>query len=442
MKTDIPRLKLTVFAVAALAAVGLFLYLNVTFGGPTLLPTESSNYELRASFPDSQNIVKQSLVMYRGFQIGEVDGVQIVRGRALVTFTIDGRYAPLPAGTIAQIDHRTFLQEAFVNILPGRVGGATITSGRTVRAIPTVEPDDALQVFDPQTRRLLDQGTSALARGLRSHAAVQQIGGTISGLDGVLVGLRQVFGALQGQEPQISALVDNGATVLGAVATEQQQLVQLIGSGRVVAQTFAAEHAAFGSGLDQLAGLLSDARATLPRLTPLFAGAAPVLVRAAATAGELTPAVNALGPTVAAARSTSLALEPSARAAVPALQQTLAVARALRPTALQFVPAIANLVPLMSYISGHISGFESLIGNLAAAVDRGDSRGPWLQGFLDLVTGSVTGGNAGCRSTIGLCANPYPKPGDAANPQSYAPGDYPRLVPYFPASSSTNGSRS
>ena len=433
MRTAIPRARLTVFALAAAAAVGLFLYLNVTFGGPTLLPGGGTPYELQATFPDSQNIVKQSLVMYRGFQIGNVDDVEIVHGRARVTFTIDAQYRPLPQGTIAQIDHRTFLQEAFVNVFPGKVGGPMLRSGSAVKSIPTVEPDDALQVFDPQTRRLLDQGTSALARGLRAPNAADEIGGTISGLDGVLVGLRGVFGALHGQESSLTSLVDDSATVLGAIATEQRQLAELVGSGRVVAQTFAAEHTAFGAGLDQLDGLLGEARAVLPRLRPLLAVATPVLTRTAATAAVLTPAVAALGPAVTDAGETGLALDPSARAAVPALIQTLAAARALSPTARRLVPAIANLVPLMGYIAQHISGFESLIGNLAATVDHGDSRGPWLQGFLDLTTGGVIGGNGPCRSTIGLCVNPYPRPGDAANPQPFASGDFPRLKPYFPS---------
>src|ERR1700722_2865272 len=155
MRTQIPRLRLTAFVVASLAAVGLFLFLNSTFGGPTLVPTGGTPYELRASFPDSQNLVRNSLVMYRGFKVGLVDSVSIVHARAQVTFTIFPQYAPLPAGTIAQVDHRTFLQEAFVNVYPGPMRGARLRSGSFVGSIPTVEPDDALQVFDPETRHLL-----------------------------------------------------------------------------------------------------------------------------------------------------------------------------------------------------------------------------------------------------------------------------------------------
>ncbi|HWF55860.1 MAG TPA: MlaD family protein [Solirubrobacteraceae bacterium] len=433
MRTDIPRVRLTVFAVAALLAVGLFLYLNSTFGGPTLLPGGGAQYELRASFPDSQNIVTKSLVMYRGFQIGTVTSVSIVHAQAQVTFTVSGKYTPLPQGTIAQIDHRTFLQEAFVNILvPARVRAVPgIRSGSVVRSIPTVEPDDALQVFDPETRRLLDEGTSSLARGLSASGAAHEVSGTLSGLDGVLTGIHGVTGALQGQEGEISSLMSAGATVLDAVASQQRQLAGLIGSGRVVAQTFAAQNHALGSGLDQLNGLLSQAQTTLPRLRPLTTLATPVLRQAAAAATELRPGLSALAPVLAEVRTTSLALDPSARAAVPALTATLAAARALAPLAVTLTPAMANLVPLMGYIRSQLGGFESFIGNVAATVDHGDSAGPWLQGFLDVTTGGLIGGDAGCKSTIGLCVNPYPKPGDASDPQPFAPGSYPRLTPYF-----------
>lgn len=441
MRTDVPRGRLSAFLLAMVLAIGLFLYLNSTFGGPTLLPGGGAPYELRASFPDSQNIVTKSLVMYRGFQIGDVDAVSIVHARAEVTFTIFGKYAPLPQGTMAQIDHRTFLQEAFVNIFPpaGRSHG-TLRNGSLVPSIPTVEPDDALQVFDPETRRLLDQGTSALARGLRSPEAAQELSGTITGLDGVLAGIHGITGALHGQEADIASLMTSSATVLGAVAAQQQQLGTLIGSGRVVAQTFAAQNDAFASGVDQLNGLLQETQTVLPRLRPLAAQATPVLQQAASTARELRPGLASLAPVIADVRSTSLALDPSARAAVPALVATLSAARALTPLARELTPALADLVPLMGYMRSQLSGFESFIGNVAATVDHGDNLGPWLQGFVDVTTGGLIGGDAGCKSTLGLCVNPYPKPGDAYDPQPFQPGSYPQLKPYF--SPSGTGKRS
>jgi phospholipid/cholesterol/gamma-HCH transport system substrate-binding protein len=431
MRTEIPRTRLTVFLLAALAAVGLFLYLNSTFGGPTLIPGGSS-YELKTTFPDSQNLVRKSLVMYRGFQVGYVDDVQIVHARARVRFTIDSQYAPLPAGTIVQVDHRTFLQEPFVNVYPGPASGPKLRSGSTVSSIPTVEPDDALQVFDPATRRLLDQGTKSLARGLRAPNAGDEVNGTIAGLDQVLASIRALASTLHGQEQDISTLVSSSATVLEAIASQQSQLTQLIGSGRVVAQAFATQANAFGSGLDQLDALLSTVQKVLPDARPFLVRATPTLEHLASTATLLAPALVAIQPDVSAARQISVRLEPAARAAAPAFKAILADARWLRPLALGVHPTVENLVSLLAYIRSQLRGWEAMIANLADALNHGDSQGPWFQGFLDLTTGGLAGSVGPCSSALGLCSNPYPMPGDAANPQPYHAGEYPRLKPWFP----------
>jgi phospholipid/cholesterol/gamma-HCH transport system substrate-binding protein len=432
MKTQIPRARLTVFLLAAAAALGLFLYLNTTFGGPTLIPTGGSSYELKASFPDSQNLVRKSLVMYRGFQVGYVDDVKIVHARAQVTFTIDSPYQPLPAGTIVQVDHRTFLQEPFVNVYPGRMGAPKLASGSTVRSIPTVEPDDALQVFDPQTRRLLDQGTQSLARGLRAPNAGEEVNGTIGGLDQVLASIRRVSTTLHGQERDISTLVSSSATVLDAIASQQSQLTQLIGSGRTVAQTFAAQASAFGTGLDQLNGLLATAQRVLPDARPFLASATPALEHLARTASLLEPALASVRPAVRTARQISDQLGPSARAAARAFVAILADEPWLAGLAVGVHPTVENLVPLMGYIKSQLRGWEAMIANLADTLNHGDSQGPWFQGFLDLTLGGVTGSVAPCSSPVGLCANPYPRPGDAADPKPFVKGDFPRLQPWHP----------
>jgi phospholipid/cholesterol/gamma-HCH transport system substrate-binding protein len=431
MKGQIPRLRLTAFLIAAAAALGLFLYLNSTFGGPTLLPT-GSQYELKATFPDSQNLVEKSLVMYRGFQVGYVDSVKIVRGRAQVTFTISSPYAPLPPGTIAQVDHRTFLQEPFVNIYPGNTSGPKLRSGSTVGSVPTVEPDDALQVFDPETRRLLDEGTQSLARGLRAPNAGDEVNGTINGLDQVLVGIHQLASTLHGQEQDISTLVTSSATVLSAIASEQTSLVKLIGSGRTVAQTFADQANAFGNGLDQLNDLLGTAETVLPKVRPFLPRATATLTHAASTASLLTPALVALAPAVRDARELSSGLGASARNASSAFAVTLTSERYLLPLARDVLPTVENIVPLLQWFAARLPGLEAMIANTADTVNHGDSQGPWFQGFLDVTTGGLLGSSTGCDSPVGLCVNPYPKPGDARDPQPYQPGDFPRLEPYYP----------
>jgi ABC-type transporter Mla subunit MlaD len=349
-----------------------------------------------------------------------------------VTFTISSPYAPLPKGTIAQVDHRTFLQEPFVNIYPGRMSGPKLRSGAAIGSVPTVEPDDALQVFDPATRRLLDEGTKSLAQGLKAPNAGDEVNGTISGLDQVLVGIHQLATTLHGQERDISTLVTSSATDLNAIASEQTSLVKLIGSGRTVAQTFANQASAFGGGIDQLNRLLSTAQSVLPRIRPFLPQATATLNHAASTATLLQPALAALAPAVRDARALSYSLGASARNASAAFVSTLVSERYLLPLARGVLPTVENIVPLLSWLSARLPSLQAMIANTADTVNHGDSQGPWFQGFLDVTTGGLLGSSSGCDTSEGLCVNPYPKPGDARDPQPYAAGDFPRLEPYFP----------
>lgn len=206
----------------------------------------------------------------------------------------------------------------------------------------------------------------------------------------------------------------------------------MIGSGRVVARTSASNNAALGSGLDQLNSLLATARTVLAAARPLLASATPVLGHAASTAAGLLPAPSVLRPAVRYARATGLRLEPAARAAVPAFIDAIAGERWLRPLAIGLTPLTANLVPSMGHVASQLRGWEAFIANTADALNHGHSVGPWLQGFLEVSGSGLTGGYAPCSSSLGLCVNPYPKPGESANPQPYEKGRYPKLLPYFP----------
>lgn len=432
MKTQIPRARLAVFLLAAACALALFVFLNGTFGGPTLLPGTGAPYTLVTAFPDSQNLVRKSLVMYRGVQVGDVDRVNVLHGVARVRFVIYGQYAPLPAGTVVQVDHRTFLQEAYIDVTPGPPGARRLPSGSQVGSIPTVEPDDALQAFDPETRRLLDRGTQTLARGFRAPNAGQELNGTIDGFDQVLTQLRGVTGELRGQEQQLSTLVSAGATVLDAIGQDQGRLSTLIGSGRVVADTFSSQRQAFASGLDQLDRLLARTEQVLPSLPAFLREATPVLRHAAATARALEPALATAAPAIVAAGRLEQDLGTAAGPGAITLGRVDAVQRKLLRLSGPLGAAVANLEPIMRYLNSQVPGWEAMIGNGADAVSGGDNLGPWMQSFLGSADNPATGSPSPCGSAGGLCVNPYPGSGDGYDPRPYVKGTYPRLKPYYP----------
>jgi virulence factor Mce-like protein len=432
VRTQIPGSRLLAVIASAIFALALFLYLNTTFGGPTVNVSGAKRYQLHATVPDSQNLVKKSLVVNRGVQIGEVDDVAVRSGVVHVTFTIFEKYRPVPAGTVAQIGHRTVFGEPIITLRPHGIGGRTLPSGATVRSIPTVMPDDALAVFDPSTRRALNRGTRELARGFRSRNAGARLNATIARLDRTIAGVRAMTTALHGQQDDIATLVRSSAVTLDAVGAREDQVRRLVGSARIVADSLAGEREALGTSIDELDRTLGVADRVLPRMVPLMAAAAPAALHVAATARQLFPALSELRPSVRSARRAVRLLQPTSRTSAPLLRRTRRLETGLLPLARALVPATRNLAPLVGYLRSQWRGWMGFVANIADTVSHGDSDGPWLHGFLLLTPGGVSGTAGGCKDIDGLCVNPYPPPDDALDPQPYKPGSYPKLLPGKP----------
>src|SRR4051794_23725591 len=86
-------------------------------------------YRLQASFDAAgQGLIKNSDVKIRGVNIGKVDSVKLVDGRALVTMTInDGQ--KVPTSTTAVVRAKTLFGEKFVDLTPDPKDSKTEQSG-------------------------------------------------------------------------------------------------------------------------------------------------------------------------------------------------------------------------------------------------------------------------------------------------------------------------
>ncbi|MEY2464939.1 MAG: phospholipid/cholesterol/gamma-HCH transport system substrate-binding protein [Acidimicrobiaceae bacterium] len=86
-------------------------------------------YTLRASFDAAgQGLIKNSDVKIRGVNIGKVEGVKLVNGRAQVTMTInDGQ--KVPTSTTAIVRAKTLFGEKFVDLTPAPNDAKTEATG-------------------------------------------------------------------------------------------------------------------------------------------------------------------------------------------------------------------------------------------------------------------------------------------------------------------------
>ena len=76
-------------------------------------------------------------------------------GRADVEIQLRSRYAPLPSDARAILRQKTLLGETYVELTPGRNSAEPIPEGGALAASQvsdTVELDEILRAFDPETR--------------------------------------------------------------------------------------------------------------------------------------------------------------------------------------------------------------------------------------------------------------------------------------------------
>jgi phospholipid/cholesterol/gamma-HCH transport system substrate-binding protein len=438
VNTKIPKTGLLLTFAALLFAGITFVFLNDSFGGPRIIP--GSRYDLTADFEDTQQIVKKSLVMTRGIQVGEVTDIDIVDGGARLTFAIWGDHAPVFRDATAQLGTRTIFGEPFVDLDAGTTGAGELESGSAVRSVPSVEPDEALETLDEPTRERLAAGTRTLARGFRDPYAAPRVNATVGALNSTLGELRRLTDILRGQEDDLATLVRSGHVALGAIAEKEDSIRRVVGSGKVTLEALAAQRPALEAGLDELDPLLAVAERTLANARPLIVEARPLVHRVDRAVPDLTPALRDLKPVARDLEVVVNRLGPVTRAAVPALETGLPALEQVPAVSDELVPAGQNMVTLSRWLGPRAQAVAGLFANASDATDQGDSTGKWVRFFLINDQRMSVGQKVddGCAKGVEpenegqACFNAYPEPGDAADPKPYRKGSYERLKPYRP----------
>jgi phospholipid/cholesterol/gamma-HCH transport system substrate-binding protein len=111
-------------------------------------------YELTASFDTAgQGLIQDSDVKMRGLNVGHVQSIDLVDGRAeIVMFIDDG--VDVPESTVAIIRPKTLFGEKFVDLVPGtdgtEVAGAVYGDGDTIDAC---DPEDLAAALGAETEQ-------------------------------------------------------------------------------------------------------------------------------------------------------------------------------------------------------------------------------------------------------------------------------------------------
>ena len=343
--------RILAMVIFAFSCFGILLFLWLQFGGAT--PMKPEKYLVKVGFPEAVGLLQDLDVRTAGITIGTVRDVEVEESsnRAVATLALDAEYSPLSQDARAILRRKTLLGETFVEITTGSRDGPRLADGGRLAdasVAETVELDEILKTYDPETRRAFQiwQQQLGIAVGERgedlSNALNRLPQFTESGAD--------LLEVLDEQQDAVQGLVRDTGVVYGALTRDESQLAALIRNSHRLFSATASQRENLAEAFHIFPTFLEESKLTLARLETFSRNTRP-LVR------DLKPVAQELRPTVAAARALAPDLEhffgafdqqiDAARTALPALSETL---DETRPLLGSLGPFLQELNPIFQWL--------------------------------------------------------------------------------------------
>jgi len=393
LRRQIRRYGREMLAALGLIAIGTAVAVAILAHQNFHWPWESF-YEVKAEFSSAQAVTpgQGQQVTVSGVKVGDVAGVDLQDGHAVVTLDIEPKYAPIYHDAHMLLRPRTGLKDMEVVLDPGTKASGEIPSGGSLpeaQTQPDVNPDEVLGALDSDTRRYLASAVDALGTGVGPNGA--NLRRLLVTSEPTAADLRRLMSTLATRREQISHLVHNLNSVATEAGSREAGIRRTIRYSSDALGALAQHDDAIRASLTRLPGTLDAATSALRDVRPLATELRPA-------ARELTPAVRRVNAALPALRplvrqATPIVrdrVRPFVRAGVPALQQLAPATEALRKTAAD-LPAIVQRV---NYIvneilynppgseEGYLFWISWFMHNAASMLSTQDAHGAQWRGLV------------------------------------------------------------
>ena len=339
------------------------------------MPLKPKGYRFHTSFAESGQLALEADVRISGVPVGKVKTITPDKqtGRTDVEIQLRARYAPLPSDARAILRQKTLLGETYVELTPGRSSAEPIPEGgmlASTQVSDTVELDEILRAFDPQTRAAFQDWMQTQATAISNRG--RDLNDALGNLGPFAEDTADLVAILNRQEGAVSRLVANTGIVFGALTERDTQLRSLIENTNSVFSTTASRDAELQAAFRALPTFERESRLTFERLTEFAEETDPLVTQLRPAARELSPTLEGLEDLAPDLRNLLHELGPLIDASVdgfPAAEQTL---EDLRPLVAQLDPATAQLTPAVEFIGLYKRELTSFFGNTAATTQARD----------------------------------------------------------------------
>ena len=282
-----------------------------------------------AEFQNAQSVTpgQGQTVNVAGVKVGEIGGVTLKDGRAVVELDIESR---VPGGMYRnahlQLRPKTGLNDMAIEMDPGRPDPSLPDRGRLhdgdrlpiENTRPNVNADEVLASLDADTRAYLAAFVDAGGQGLRGRGV--DLRRVIRASQPTFAETSRIARAVADRRVKVQRLVANLRRLASVAATRDADLGRLVDSSSAVFGTLAARDADLQSAIGHLPGALHATREALTATRGLAIDARPALTQLLPVARELSPALIQARPLLRDATPVvENGVRPLVRAAIPLL---------------------------------------------------------------------------------------------------------------------------
>jgi len=318
---------LVMVGIAAVAGGYILAHENLKL--PGWVPVLGKNYfELKAELQTAQALEagQGQAVTIAGAKMGEIAGVDLRNGIAVVSMRLDPKYALIYKNATLLMRPKTANQDMTVEIDPGNPSAGRLTSGATLsqsQTAPNIDFDEFLAGLDAETRGYLQELLAGAGEALKNNG--KALSATFKRFAPTARLIQEIAQQLEIRHANVARSIHNFRLVMEALGTKDKQIAELVDASNAVFAVFAKQEHNVEALLHLLPGALYKTRNGL---------------------GKLATAAGVLGPTLHE-------LEPFARALAPANaasqkmyeEVTPVIKNEVRPFAREILPVVDELKP-------------------------------------------------------------------------------------------------
>jgi phospholipid/cholesterol/gamma-HCH transport system substrate-binding protein len=406
---------LTMFAVLGTLGCAGFVY--VLIHQRFTLPVFGQVYTINARFSAADGVVSGigQPVDVVGVTVGEVSGVKLEDGAALVTMQLQRHQLPhVYADATAALVPVTPLGDMRIDLNPGSAPAPALAAGSTIGLAQTSTPvplSDLLSTLDADTRNYLSALLASLAQGTNDRGPDMRR--MLLALGPTTQQVAEITRALAQRRTALAQFVHNLAAVTRA-ASQDGQLASVVSAGDQTLHVLAQQDQPLRQAIAKLPATLDVTQSTLAKLTPFADKLGPTLTALLPAVRRLPATLRVLGPFAdTGARVLQGDVRPLVSAAQPLVREAAPAVADLNAATLPLTGSAQTLNYLLNELAyvpggadqGFLFWLDWVAHNLDSTLSTGDANGAIMRGTV-LANCGALGGIASLQpalNAVGLC---------------------------------------